>query len=164
MMADTSLRLMSRHSSATAPGERWKLGPSCGSFVSIEPLRRRWNGHIRPIRYSHPGIVETTVLRSLRRSSFNILVLERSFVPNVGNSIRIYRVGLAEPTNIFELDVLSSDTPVVPKTLVLDLSTLPDADFPPTLQPQPNRVPWTTLKGSLWDRSCPDGSAGNLPD
>jgi hypothetical protein len=97
------------------------------------------------------GVAELAAL-----SASDLLVLERSFVPNIGNSIRIYRVSLAEPTNIFELGVLSSDTPVVAKTLVVDLATLPDTDFPPTLQPQPNRV-LDNFEGLALGPVLPDG-------
>src|SRR5215203_2570779 len=89
-------------------------------------------------------------------SASDLLVLERSFVPNVGNSVRIYRVSLAEPTNVFELDLLSSDTPVVVKTLVIDLATLPDSGFPQTLQPQPNRI-LDNFEGLALGPALPDG-------
>jgi hypothetical protein len=73
-------------------------------------------------------------------SPSELLVLERSFVAGLGNRIRIYRVLIEEPSDILSVDSLSPETPVLSKTLVLDLATLPDDDFPSGLQPQPNRI------------------------
>jgi 3-phytase len=81
------------------------------------------------------GVTEIVAL-----SPSDLLVLERSFVPGLGNSIRIYRVTVEEPTDILSVEALSPDTPVLSKTLVVDLGTLPDDDFPTGLQPQPNRI------------------------
>jgi hypothetical protein len=88
-----------------------------------------------------PGAGGSTGLADLAAiSSTELLVLERSFVPGVGNSVRVYRVNLDGATNILDVDTLSDRTPVVSKTLVIDLATLADADLPPSLQPQPNRI------------------------
>jgi hypothetical protein len=73
-------------------------------------------------------------------SSTELLVLERSFVPTIGNAARIFRVKLDESSNVASLDALGADTPIVSKTLLVDLTTLPDDNFPPSLEPQQNRI------------------------
>jgi hypothetical protein len=81
------------------------------------------------------GVVDLAAL-----SPSDLLVLERSFVDGVGNSVRIYRVTLNEPTEILDVEALAPETSVVSKTLLLDLATLPEDNFPPSLQPQPSRI------------------------
>jgi hypothetical protein len=73
-------------------------------------------------------------------SPTDLLVLERSYFPVTGNGIHIYRADLSQAANVITESTLSDDTPAVPKRPILDLSSLPDGDFPPPLQPQLNRI------------------------
>jgi len=73
-------------------------------------------------------------------SGIDLLVMERSFVPNVGNNVRIYRVSLAGAPNVINMENLGPSTIGVAKTLLVDLASLPDGDFPEPRQPQPNRI------------------------
>ncbi len=59
-------------------------------------------------------------------SATEVLVMERSFVPSYGNSVRLYRVQLDSP-DVLNVGALSLDTIVAKKKLFLDLSTLPAA-------------------------------------
>jgi hypothetical protein len=81
------------------------------------------------------GVVDLAAL-----SASEVLVLERSFVPRIGNSVRVYRVSLDESSNVVDVDALSAEMPILTKTLVVDLGTLPDDNFPPSLEPQRNRI------------------------
>lgn len=54
-------------------------------------------------------------------SDTELLVLERAYVPIAGNQIRIYRVDVTRGADVLDVPNLSPDSPVVPKTLVLDL-------------------------------------------
>lgn len=81
------------------------------------------------------GVVDFAAL-----SGTDLLVMERSFVPNVGNNVRIYRVSLAGAANVIDIENLGPTTPSVAKTLLVDLASLPDGDFPEPRQPQPNRI------------------------
>ncbi len=58
----------------------------------------------------------------------DLLVLERAYVPHVGNQIRIYRVNLSGAADVLELPSLNADTPVVPKVLLIDLADVPGQD------------------------------------
>ena len=91
-----------------------------------------------PVFAPGEGIVGVVDMAAL--SATELLVMERHFVVEVGNAIRIYRVGLAGATNVIEVANLSAQTPALAKTLLLDLASLPDAEFPTPRQPQPNKV------------------------
>ena len=97
------------------------------------------------------GVVDLAAI-----SPTELLVLERSFVGRVGNSVRIYRVSLDEPTDIFNVETLSTETTTLSKTLVLDLAMLSDDGFPPSLQPQPNRI-LDNFEGLALGPTLPDG-------
>ncbi len=51
-----------------------------------------------------------------------LLLLERSYVPGVGNSIRIFRSSIANAVDVRDVDRLTEATPVIPKQLVMDLA------------------------------------------
>jgi hypothetical protein len=55
-------------------------------------------------------------------SDRDLLVLERSYVPGVGNSIRIFRTSIDDAPDVKDLDHLTDTTPVLPKQLVMDLA------------------------------------------
>jgi hypothetical protein len=81
------------------------------------------------------GVVEMVAL-----SATELLVMERSFIPNVGNNVRIYRVGIGAAADVLGIDNLTDATPVVAKTLLVDLADLDDREFPEPRQPQPNKI------------------------
>jgi hypothetical protein len=51
-----------------------------------------------------------------------LLVLERSYVAGVGNSVRIFRTSLDGGSDVKGLDRLTDTTPVLTKQLVMDLA------------------------------------------
>jgi hypothetical protein len=81
------------------------------------------------------GVVEIVAL-----SGTDLLILERSFIPNFGNDVRIYRASVAGAANVLDVANLTAQTPTIVKTLLVDLGSLPDAEFPMPRQPQPNRI------------------------
>ncbi len=87
-----------------------------------------------------PGEGGVGVVDMVALSATDLLVMERQFVPDTGNAIRIYRVGLAGAPNVIGIENLSESTPVVAKSLLVDLTSLPDAGIPEPRQPQPNRL------------------------
>jgi 3-phytase/alkaline phosphatase D len=97
------------------------------------------------------GLVEIVAL-----SDGELLTMERSFVPNVGNNVRIYRVGLAGAADVSRMDNLAPNTPVVQKTLLADLAELPDPGFPEPLQAQPARI-LDNFEGMTLGPLLPDG-------
>jgi hypothetical protein len=73
-------------------------------------------------------------------SGTDLLILERTFIPDVGNDVRIYRASVAGAANVLNMENLTTQTPAIAKTLLVDLGALPDAEFPMPRQPQPNRI------------------------
>jgi hypothetical protein len=68
-----------------------------------------------------------------------LLVLERGFQPDYGNTVRIFRVDLRTGAHVENTPALSDATPVLTKTLVVDIGTLPpgSATHP---GPEPNPI------------------------
>jgi hypothetical protein len=58
-------------------------------------------------------------------SEKDLLVLERSYVPSVGNEIRVYRASLEGAADVLHVPALSAETPVAKKTLLFDLASIP---------------------------------------
>ncbi|AKV00708.1 hypothetical protein AKJ09_07371 [Labilithrix luteola] len=74
----------------------------------------------------------------LALSDDDLLVLERGYQSGYGNTVRIFRVSLAGAPDVLDVKNLSASTPVLAKTLLVDLSTLPPSDAPnPQTQPNP---------------------------
>jgi hypothetical protein len=70
-------------------------------------------------------------------SSEDLLVLERGWTKGIGNSVRIYRVNLADTASVCGAVERLGDLAVLPKTLFLDLATVPvPPGLPPVKQPQ----------------------------
>ena len=67
----------------------------------------------------------------LALSKNDILVMERSFVPGVGNSVRIYRTNLekSESAEIADSPELSASARVLSKSLFLDFAALPGSEI-----------------------------------
>jgi hypothetical protein len=97
------------------------------------------------------GVVDMAVL-----SPVSLLVMERSFVPEIGNNVTLYRVDLTGAANVIDDDTLSPATPVVAKTRLVDLSELPDAGLPAPLQPQPHPI-LDNFEGMTLGPLLPDG-------
>lgn len=67
----------------------------------------------------------------------DLLVLERGFRKGIGNSIRIYRVDLRDPSAVCDaIEKLQPQAPVLPKKLMVDLSKLPATGASAPKQPQ----------------------------
>jgi hypothetical protein len=66
-----------------------------------------------------------------------LLVLERGFQPGYGNTVRIFRVDFGSAPEVGATDALGADTPLLKKTLVVDLATLPGTGVAHH-SPQPN--------------------------
>lgn len=74
----------------------------------------------------------------LALSDDELLVLERGYQTDYGNTVRIFRVSLAGAPDVLDVTNLTAQTPVLAKTLLVDLSTLPPSDAPnPQKQPNP---------------------------
>lgn len=68
----------------------------------------------------------------------SLLVLERGYQSDYGNTVRLFRVSLAGATDVAALDSLGDAPPVVDKELIVDLATLPPGDVQhPAKQPNP---------------------------
>jgi hypothetical protein len=67
-----------------------------------------------------------------------LLVLERGFQADYGNTVRIFRVDLRTGTRVDALASLTDATPVLDKTLLVDLVTLPAGNAThPGIEPNP---------------------------
>ena len=67
-----------------------------------------------------------------------LLVLERGFQADYGNTVRIFRVDLSAGTRVDALASLTDTTPVLDKTLLVDLVTLPAGSVThPGTEPNP---------------------------
>lgn len=76
----------------------------------------------------------------LALSDTELLVLERGYQSDYGSTVRIFRVDYAASgsADVLAAASLDAQTPVLPKTLVLDLATLPaNGVTNPGLQPNP---------------------------
>ena len=58
-------------------------------------------------------------------SDDELLVLERGYQPGYGNTVRVFRVDLRSAPDVSQREALAADTPVLKKTLVVDLMALP---------------------------------------
>jgi hypothetical protein len=97
------------------------------------------------------GVVEMVAL-----SATELLVMERSFIPDFGNNVRIYRVGIGAAADVLGIDNLTDAAPVVAKTLLVDLADLDDGEFPEPRQPQPNKI-LDNFEGLALGPVLPDG-------
>lgn len=87
----------------------------------------------------------------------DLLVLERGFRKGIGNSIRIYRVDLGNPSALCDaVEKLSSEAPVLPKKLFVDLSKLPATGASAPKQPQPTAL-MENYEGLTIGPRLPDG-------
>jgi hypothetical protein len=67
-----------------------------------------------------------------------VLVLERGYQTGYGNTVRIFRADLASSPDVSSIDALDASTPVLEKSLVVDIGALPsDGVTHPGTQPNP---------------------------
>jgi hypothetical protein len=90
-------------------------------------------------------------------SQDELFVLERGFSKGVGNRVRIYAVDLRDSQSVCgSLDSIG-DLPVLPKTLIVDLGSLPvPADLPPAKQPEASPL-LDNFEGLAIGPRLPDG-------
>lgn len=65
-----------------------------------------------------------------------LLVLERGWAKGIGNTVRIYRAVMEERAACFDGTPLTAESVFVPKSLLVDLSTLDAHGLPPAAAPQ----------------------------
>lgn len=71
-------------------------------------------------------------------SEDSLLVLERGFQPDFGNTVRLYRVSFASAPDVIAEPSLDASTAVLDKTLVVDFAELPSEGVThPSTQPNP---------------------------
>lgn len=97
------------------------------------------------------GISELAALGESR-----LLVLERGWSEGHGNTVRIYETALDEHASCTSVERLSAGTPVMAKTLRIDLAQLGTADFPPAKQPQASPL-LDNYEGMSLGPPLPDG-------
>ncbi|AKU96226.1 hypothetical protein AKJ09_02890 [Labilithrix luteola] len=85
-------------------------------------------------------------------SDVDVLVLERAYVPNVGNRVRVYRVDLSHAADIRNLESVGPTTPVVEKKLLVDI-----ADIPGQAGRQGSRWFYPNFEGMALGPKLPDG-------
>lgn len=73
-------------------------------------------------------------------SATRVVVMERAWVPDVGNSLRLYLVDLVQSPDVLGEAALTDETESLPKELLVDLAALPVDGFPAQPEPQPTRV------------------------
>jgi hypothetical protein len=122
--------------------------PSKTAGTTVRLLRRQLaSGHDEAHAYRTEPLGPGTggdmgVSDMLALSDTELLVMERGFQSDYGNTVRLYRVELASSgpgsADVLATPSLDASTPALPKTLVLDLVTLPaDGVTHPGLEPNP---------------------------
>jgi hypothetical protein len=87
-------------------------------------------------------------------SDTELLVVERAYVPIAGNQIRVYRIDTASAADVLAVPSLSLDSPVVAKTLVLDLVDVAGEDRRQGAGPHPL---FANYEGIALGPKLPDG-------
>lgn len=112
----TKIRILRRDLASGADEER---------AYRTEPLGRGTGGDM--------GVSDVTAV-----TDDLLLVLERGYQTDFGNTVRIYRVDYASAPDVSSRDALDDSVPALPKTLVVDLATLPSQGVTnPGKQPNP---------------------------
>jgi hypothetical protein len=106
---------------------------SRGTNVRILRIDRSSGAHVEFAYRTDPVFAigdggEVGVADVAALSSTDVLVLERAYVPHVGNQIRIYRVDLSRASDVLAVTSLAPDTSVAPKVLVVDLANIAGQD------------------------------------
>jgi len=90
-------------------------------------------------------------------SEDQLFVLERGFAKGVGNRVRIYSVDMRDAQSVCGSVESIADLPVLPKTLLLDLATLPvPPGLPPAKQPEASPL-LDNFEGLAIGPRLPDG-------
>jgi hypothetical protein len=110
-----------------------------GTMVRILRLERD-KGEVSEHAYvTDPAATETSdhgVSDMAALSDDELLVLERGWAKGTGNTVRIYRVSLEDRASCLGVGQLTSDRPVLSKTLFADIGKLPFSGTPASKQPQ----------------------------
>ncbi len=85
------------------------------------------------------GAGDMGVSDMLALSDTDLLVMERGYQADYGNTVRIFRVDYSQGVDVSQVPALDAGTPVLPKTLLIDILTLPSDGgvTNPGLQPNP---------------------------
>jgi hypothetical protein len=141
------------------PGDGPESGQEVGTTVRLG-LHDLATGRTREVAYRSDtlpgdrgdlGISEVTP-----RSPRDVLVTERAYVPGVGNRVRLYRVDPGRGAEVGGRATLGPGTPVLEKTLLLDLETLSECGLPEPPGPQPHRL-LANVEGAAFGPRLPDG-------
>lgn len=133
--------------------------PRDGPHVRIVRIDRQTNeivehayAHDRLLRADQDyGIADLAAL-----SADELLVLERGWAKGLGNTVRIYRVSLADTSSSCGTVESLGDLPVLPKTLFLDVASLHAQGLPRERQPQSNPI-LDNYEGLAIGPRLPDG-------
>ncbi|MBX3220731.1 MAG: esterase-like activity of phytase family protein [Labilithrix sp.] len=87
-----------------------------------------------------------------------LLVLERGWAPGYGNTVRIYETALDPRASSAGLETLTTTSPALAKTLLVDLATLPAGGLPAPKQAQPTPL-LDNYEGLALGPELPDGRA-----
>lgn len=101
---------------------RKRLGPDAQRQDAQHPDEQRAY-RTEPVGAGQGGGMGVSDLAAL--SDDELLVLERGYQPGYGNTVRIFRTDLRSAPDVSQRDALGADGPVLTKTLVVDLATLP---------------------------------------
>lgn len=137
--------------------------PRSGARVRI--VRLAWGGADRGAReYAYEtdplphdagdwGVADLAALDDAR-----LLVLERGWTHGYGNTVRIYETTLDPRARCAEAEALSSGSPALRKSLVVDLEKLDATGVPGPKQPQPTPL-LDNFEGLALGPTLPDGRA-----
>jgi len=121
-----------------------RASASAGTRVRIVRMPLAGGGQVEerayrtePVGAGQGGGMGVSDLAAL--SDDELLVLERGYQPGYGNTVRIFRTDLRSAADVSALDALGAEAPVLTKTLVVDLATLPSQGVSHH-SPQPNPV------------------------
>ncbi len=118
-------------------------GENVEHAYALEPIAREDEDY---------GIADLAAL-----SEDQLFVLERGWAKGVGNRVRIYSVDMRDTQSVCGTIESIGDLPVLPKTLLLDLATLPvPKDLPPAKQPEASPL-LDNFEGLAIGPRLPDG-------
>jgi hypothetical protein len=136
--------------------------PTTGAGTRVRILRSRRDGE-EPEEHAYMtdslpnGDGDYGVADLAAASDDELLVLERGWAPSFGNTVRIYRVSLADPvTSCLSVPSLADVRAVLKKTLVVDLATLATKGLPPPKQIQSSPL-MDNYEGMAIGPILPDG-------
>ena len=134
-------------------------GPAPNGDPGIYPVRiseynkilgrvtREWAYHLDPVAEPGSGFQLNGTVEILAINAQEFLVLERSFTAGIGNFVKVYKISIADATDVSSVDALegASYTPVSKELLV----TINDLDLD---------NPVDNLEGMCWGPILPNGN------